>query len=67
MRQSTKGDEREVDASVERLPSGAAGEAGERKLAASYLRAARLTDDPSEREALRRRAAELLAPHRHSR
>jgi len=30
--------------------------------AAAYLRAARLTDDASERQALRRKAAELLEP-----
>jgi hypothetical protein len=44
------------------LPSDLAGEAGRRREAASYLRAARLTDDASERQALRLKAAELLAP-----
>jgi hypothetical protein len=44
------------------LPSDLAEEAGRRREAASYLRAARLTDDASERQALRRKAAELLAP-----
>jgi hypothetical protein len=33
-----------------------------RQAAAAFLRAARLTDDAGEREALRRRAADLLAP-----
>jgi hypothetical protein len=33
-----------------------------RQAAAAFLRAARLTDDPVERESLRRRAAALLAP-----
>jgi len=44
------------------LASDLAGEASRRREAASYLRAARLTDDASERQALRRKAAELLAP-----
>ena len=39
-------------------------ELSRRQQAASYLRAARMTDDPAERESLRRKAAELLAPHR---
>ena len=33
-----------------------------RQAAAAFLRAARLTDDPTEREWLRRRAVDLLAP-----
>jgi hypothetical protein len=36
----------------------------DRQQAASYLRAARLTDDAAERESLRRKAAELLSPRR---
>ena len=39
-------------------------DAGARRQAAAYLREARLTDDPAQREALRRKAAELLAPSR---
>jgi hypothetical protein len=39
-------------------------DAAARRQAAAYLREARLTDDPAQREALRRRAAELLAPSR---
>jgi hypothetical protein len=35
-----------------------------RQQAASYLRAARMTDDAAERESLRRKAAGLLAPPR---
>jgi hypothetical protein len=35
-----------------------------RQAAASYLRAARLTEDAAERESLRRQAAELLSPPR---
>jgi hypothetical protein len=38
----------------------AAAVARQRQAAAALLRAARLTDDPSERESLRRKAAELL-------
>jgi hypothetical protein len=37
-----------------------------RQAAAAFLRAARLTEDPAEREVLRRKAAELLAPSRES-
>jgi len=44
------------------LASDLAGDAGRRREAAAYLRAARLTDDASERQALRRKAAELLEP-----
>ena len=44
------------------LPSDPAGQADRRREAALYLRTARLTDDASERQALRRKAAELLAP-----
>jgi hypothetical protein len=46
---------------------GRSADAGERRQAAAYLREARLTDDPAEREDLRRRAAELLAPSRRAR
>ena len=42
-------------------------DAAVRRQAAAWLREARLSDDPSEREALRRRAAELLAPSRRAR
>ena len=38
-----------------------------RQRAAAYLRAARLTDDAREREALRQKAAELLSPRRGTR
>ena len=60
---------RDVDMDLEWLLEGEvssdpAGEAGPRQLAASWLRAARLTDDAKERDALRRRAAELLSPRR---
>ena len=43
------------------------GEAGKRQAAAAHLRAARLTDDPAERESLRRLAAELLSGRRRGR
>jgi len=43
---------------------GRSADAGARRQAAAYLREARLTDDPAEREALRHKAAELLAPSR---
>ncbi len=33
-----------------------------RRKAAAYLRAAKLTDDPAQREELRHKAAELIAP-----
>jgi hypothetical protein len=42
-------------------------EANERRQAAAYLRAARLTDDATEREELRRKAADLLSPDRRTR
>ncbi len=48
------------DEDVEGRPA----DAGARRQAAAYLREARLTDDPAQKEALRRRAAELLAPSR---
>jgi hypothetical protein len=38
--------------------------ASSRRKAASYLRAAKLTDNPAERRELRRKAAELLDPRR---
>ena len=46
------------------IPAGESVQASSRQKAASYLRAAKLTDDPGEREALRRKAAELIAPRR---
>ena len=42
-------------------------EARRRQEAASYLRRARQTDDPDERELLRRQAADLLAPRKDGR
>jgi len=45
-------------------PDARAVDATARRQAAAYLREARLTDDPAEREALRHKAAELLAPSR---
>jgi hypothetical protein len=46
------------------LQDAQARELSRRQQAASYLKAARMTDDPAERESLRRKAAELLTPHR---
>ena len=46
------------------VPSGDSAQANSRQKAAAKLRAARLTDDPAERELLRRQAAELIAPRR---
>ncbi len=46
------------------LQDAKAREPSRRQQAASFLRAARMTDDAEERESLRRKAAELLAPHR---
>lgn len=46
------------------VPSGDSAPASSRQKAASYLRAAKLTDDPAQREELRRKAAELIAPRR---
>jgi len=48
-------------------PDGRPLDTAARRQAAACLREARLTDDPAEREALRRRAAELLAPSRPAR
>ena len=62
MFKSDRADEDREDLPNRDLPSDLSGEAGRRREAASYLRAARLTDDASERQALRRKAAELLAP-----
>jgi hypothetical protein len=45
----------------EELPTESAAAASKRQAAAAYLRAARLTDDATERESLRRQAAELLS------
>ena len=42
-------------------------DAAARRQAAAYLREARLTDNPMQREELRRMAAELLAPTRRPR
>jgi hypothetical protein len=46
----------------EDLQDQAATEALRRQAAAAYLRAARLTDDPAERESLRRQALAVLSP-----
>lgn len=46
------------------VPGEPAKDVRKRQAAAAYLRAARLTDDPAERESLRRKAAELLSPRR---
>ncbi len=45
-------------------PAGA--DVSARRKAAAYLRAAKLTDDGREREALRQKAAELLSPRRNT-
>ena len=44
----------------------AGGDSSARREAAAYLRAAKLTDDAREREALRQKAAELLSPRRNT-
>ena len=55
--------EAKTDSLPDREPHGeGALETQERQKAAAYLRAARLTDDAEEREALRRKAGELLSP-----
>ena len=59
-RRVTDGDREESQAD-NRLQAETA-HARRRQKAAAYLRAAKLTDDPAERESLRRRAAELLSP-----
>jgi hypothetical protein len=55
-RKSSSDAEPESDADVRR-----------RQKAASCLRRAKLTDDPAERESLRRQAAQLLAPRKRRR
>jgi hypothetical protein len=47
--------------------SGDSAQASSRQRAASYLRAAKHTDDPAERRELRRKAAELIDPPRKAR
>ena len=42
----------------------ASGDVSARRKAAAYLRAAKLSDDAREQEALRQKAAELLSPRR---
>jgi hypothetical protein len=61
----TKGYEVDREELDTRSPSDSAREAiRRRQIAASHLRAARLTDDASERAELRRLAAQLLSPRR---
>ena len=59
---SNRADEDRQDLPNRDLASDVAEDTSRRREAAACLRAARLTDDASERQALRRKAAELLAP-----
>ena len=67
MARGTKDHEVETEGLAAGAPVAVSREAIRRQTAASYLRAARLTDDKAERRALLRLAAELLSPGRSER